>query len=126
MGVNELDLAESNGAKWSGNPNNDWLRWINWRNYVGRIYHPTHAWGKLANENANTPPYPAPYHNEKDVRREDDPAHYPRQSWSNFIAGTMFDFTQWNTYTVEWDSTEVKTYLNHVLVDRLPKYYYKQ
>lgn len=72
------------------------------------------------------PPYPVRFHNLQDVRRKDNPAHYPGQSWSNFISGTMFDFTQWNTYTVEWDSTEVNTYFNHVLIDRLPKYYYKQ
>lgn len=126
MGVNELDLAESNGANWSGNPKKDWLRGMNWKNYVGRIYHPTHAWGRLADEKRNQPPYPIPFHNLKDVRREDNPAHFPGQNWSDFITGTMFDFTQWNTYTVEWDSTEVRTYLNHVLVDRLPKYYYKK
>lgn len=126
MGVNELDLAESNGANWSGNPRKDWLRGMNWKNYVGRIYHPTHAWGRLADEKRNLPPYPVPFHNLKDVRREDDPAHFPGQRWSDFITGTMFDFTQWNTYTVEWDSTEIRTYLNHVLVDRLPKYYYKK
>lgn len=126
MGVNELDLAESNGANWSGNPKKDWLRGMNWKNYVGRIYHPTHAWGRLANAKSNLPPYPIPYHSLEDVRRDDNPAHFPGQSWSNFITGTMFDFTQWNTYTVEWDSIEVKTYLNHVLVDRLPKYYYKK
>lgn len=126
MGVNELDLAESNGANWSGNPKKDWLRGMNWKNYVGRIYHPTHAWGRLSDEKRNLPPYPVPFHNLKDVRREDNPAHFPGQNWSDFITGTMFDFTQWNTYTIEWDSTEVRTYLNHVLVDRLPKYYYKK
>lgn len=121
MGVNELDLAESNGRDvYQKAALRKWLPG-NWRQYTGNITYPTHAWGN-DHERADTP-YVLPFHKKANVTQEVNPPRYPHQSWYDFIANTYFDFTQWHTYTTEWDSISVSTYLDHQLVGRLPKYY---
>lgn len=123
MGVNELDLAESNGSQWYGNPWKDaWLP-VHWRNYTGNITYPTHAWGRRQNVTTNLAPYVLPYHDDENVVQDDNPPRYPHQSWHDFLWNTYFDFTQWHTYTTEWDSVGVSTYLDHQLISTLPKYY---
>lgn len=121
-GVNELDMAECTGKDWNKNPFWDFWVFVNWKNYVGRIYYPTHAWGWWFKTPSS---YEFPFHIQKNVVRMAHGPYYPNQTYQNFIWGDMFDFTQWNTYTIEWDSTRIATYLNHQLVESLPKYYYQ-
>lgn len=116
-GVNEIDIAESSGALKYSNYN---IFKKDWRSYVRTIMHPTHAWP------ANTVDLqadPLPYHKEDDVTQDVKP-YYPMQNWWNyFIFNNDFDFTQWHVYTCEWDSTVVRTYLDHMKVHTLFKYY---
>lgn len=104
--VNEIDIAEA----WGGN---DWP-------YLGaqptNSYN-THAWFK---DTAQGPSNPYGLPKDADLSN-----HYPNQSWWDFFTNNSNRHRQdlWHTYTCEWDTTSIKTYLDFVLVNTIWKYY---
>ncbi|XZF15736.1 family 16 glycosylhydrolase [Chitinophagaceae bacterium MMS25-I14] len=99
-GVNEIDMAEA----WGGS--------AGWP-YFGSRPHDTynlHAWAP----NPNT--YGVP--NNVSISNT-----YPKQSWTDWFLGRNLHQDDWHTYTCEWDTASIKTYLDGNLVNTIWKYY---
>lgn len=120
FGVNEIDMAESYGpdrsGQYGGSP-------FTFKHYKTSMYYPTHAWGFDPLEHPGVIPV-LPYHKDKNATQHPvSSIQYPRQRYSNWLAGNYLYLNDWHTYTCEWDTTVIRFYLDNELVHTMWKYY---
>lgn len=105
-GINEIDVAEAHGGPF----------------YPAGPFGKTNQFKVSYSLHAEPPPlgYPNPY----GLQNDEVANSYPNQHWWNKVRGNYFDLDNWHTYTCDWDTAMVTTYLDGVLVNRVTKYYY--
>jgi len=107
IGVNEIDIAEAHGGPFfPAGP-------------FGQNNHFTCSYSL----HAQSPPSGSNPYNLGDVEIANS---YPHQSWWDKVNGTYFDLDNWHTYTCDWDTALITTYLDGNIVNKIPKYYYYQ
>ena len=108
--INEIDFVEASSPKGI-------LNWPHIGNRPNNSYN-LHAYAPREIPGTNTNPYNLA-----------DPAtignSYPNQSWWQWFWNTnnRHHYEDWHTYTCEWDTASIKTYLDGSLVKTIWKYY---
>lgn len=117
IGVNEIDMAESYGPERSGHYNGNPFTF---KYYQTKMNHPTHAWGRT---DLDTFQPPLPYHWDYDATQHVNDVRYPRQKYTNWLAGNYLYINEPYTYTCEWDTTVIRFYLDHQEINTMWKYF---